>query len=184
MRLTAKLSLALCVLSMSVLAVALATWLLPATPWTGGLALVAAAILGARMIGWKTWMTRHSPIIWILHVAYAWLPIGLALEGAIALGLPWSPFAAIHALTAGAIATMILAVASRAALGHAGLPLRVSRLTISAYFLVIAAACVRVALPGPHAIWTAAALWIIGFSLFSFVYAPILWRPRADGRPG
>mgnify|MGYP002630124238 CR=1 FL=1 len=168
----------------AVVAVALAEWFAPGTLWNGAIALFAAAVLAVRMVGWKTVETRHSPILWILHAAYLWLPIGLGLEGAIALGLPWNPYAALHALTAGAIGTMILAVASRAALGHSGRPLKVSKATTAAYVLVLLAAAVRVALPGTHAVWTSGLLWMAGFGLFSYDYAPILTRPRIDGRPG
>jgi uncharacterized protein involved in response to NO len=128
--------------------------------------------------------------VWVLHVAYAWLPVGLALK-ALDL-LAGGSFAAfwLHALTIGAAATMILAVMTRAALGHTGRPLAVSRVTVSAYVLLTAAAIVRVlGLDLSHApyatvIALAALLWTAAFALFLWVYAPMLLTPRVDGKAG
>jgi len=128
--------------------------------------------------------------VWVLHVAYAWLPVGLALK-ALAL-LTGASFAAfwLHALTIGAAATMILAVMTRASLGHTGRPLVVSGPTAFAYVLLSAAAIVRIfGLDLPHAsyaavITLAALLWTAAFALFLWVYAPMLVTPRADGKAG
>jgi uncharacterized protein involved in response to NO len=79
---------------------------------------------------------------------------------------------------------MILAVSSRAALGHAGLPLVVSRWTVLAYWLVLAGAALRVFVPVSECIAIAGALWALGYGIFSIIYWPILTRPRVDGLPG
>jgi uncharacterized protein involved in response to NO len=126
----------------------------------------------------------------VLHLGYLWLPVGLALK-ALAL-LTGASFAAfyLHALTIGAATTMIMAVMTRASLGHTGRPLVVARTTAYAYGLLAAAAVVRVLgpvlLPFPYTtvIVLAAALWTAAFVLFLGVYAPILLSPRADGKPG
>lgn len=151
---------------------------------SGVAALVAGIILLARMAGWQTLRTLGMPIVWILHVGYVWVPIGFLLKAAGDLGDLVPQSAALHALTAGAIGVMILAVASRAALGHAGLPLVVSRGTVIAYGLVIAGAALRVFVPSAHAMIAAGALWSLGYAVFSVIYWPILTRPRVDGRPG
>ena len=168
----------------AVLAVAATELVLPMSQASGVAALLAAVVLGARMAGWRTWQTRRLPIVWILHVGYAFVPLGLALKAVADLGGPIGTFAALHALTAGAMGVMILAVASRAALGHAGLPLVVTRPTIAAYVLVILGALLRVAVAHPHAVLLAGVLWSAGYGLFAWVYWPILTRPRADGQPG
>jgi uncharacterized protein involved in response to NO len=124
------------------------------------------------------------PIVWILHVGYAWVPVGFLLKAASEFVHLVPPGAALHALTAGAIGTMILAVASRAALGHAGLPLKVSHWTVLAYVLVTVGAVLRVAVPHSHAMMLAGVLWALGYAIFSAVYFPILTRPRVDGLPG
>jgi uncharacterized protein involved in response to NO len=160
------------------------------TKVAGVFALGAAIVQGIRLAQWGAWRTLRQPIVWVLHVAYAWLPIGLALK-ALAL-LSGSAFATfwLHALTIGAATTMIFAVMTRASLGHTGRPLVVSRLTVLAYALLTGAAIVRVlGLDLSHAAYAsvialAASLWTAAFALFLWVYAPMLVTPRADGKAG
>jgi uncharacterized protein involved in response to NO len=169
----------------SVILVVLAELFVPDTMASAVAATAAGVILLARMIGWHSFKTLRMPIVWILHAGYVWVPIGFLLTGASAVAHDLVPHtAALHALTAGAIGTMILAVASRAALGHAGLPLKVSRWTVLAYVLVIAGAALRVAVPHLHAMMLAGGLWALGYAIFAVVYFPILTRPRVDGLPG
>jgi uncharacterized protein involved in response to NO len=151
---------------------------------------IAALLHALRMSGWQTLWTFRDPLVWILHAAYLWLPVGLALRALYALG--GFGFAAhwMHALGTGAAATMILAVMSRAALGHTGRPLRVAPAITLSYGLLIAAGILRVfgaaVLPVayPVTVTLATAAWTAAFLLFVFVYTPILLRPRADGKPG
>ena len=156
----------------------------------GGLAALAAMLQSVRLLQWGGIHTTRQPIVWILHVAYAWLPIGLALKALAllagsAVGAFW-----LHALTVGALSTMILAVMTRASLGHTGRVLKVDPLISFAYLLLSAAAVIRVwglpvlGMSYPIAIATAAALWTAAFGLFVAIYAPILCSPRADGKPG
>lgn len=151
---------------------------------------VAAVGHAARLAGWRGLHARREPIVWVLHIAYAWLPLGLALKAVyLTAGADWAA-QWLHALTAGAAATMIVAVITRASLGHTGRPLVVSRVVAAAYLLLTAAALVRVFGTSPLAphrdwmIWLAGALWLFAFALILIVYAPILLRPRLDGRPG
>jgi uncharacterized protein involved in response to NO len=96
----------------------------------------------------------------------------------------------LHALTVGALTTMIMAMMTRTSLGHTGRPLIVSPFTTLAYLLLTTAAIVRVfGLSGlrlnyPQVIALSALLWTTAFALFLSVYAPILWRPRVDGKVG
>jgi uncharacterized protein involved in response to NO len=151
---------------------------------------VAALAHALRLAGWQGWRTLGDPIVWVLHLAYAFLPLGLALKAvSLTAGGLWAAFW-LHSLTAGAIGLMIVAVTSRASLGHTGRPLRVSRWTAAAYLLIATAALVRIFGPAlllPHYSWTlciAGSLWIAGFAVLAVVYAPILLRSRLDGRPG
>lgn len=164
--------------------------LMPDTVQAGAAALAAAVAHAARIAGWQGYRTLREPILWILHAGYAWLCLALALKGAeLALGLPLAA-SWLHALTAGCFATMILAVMSRAALGHTGRRLEVSPTITAAYLLVILAGLVRTVAPllGGDAYLPAIAVsglaWTAGFGLFCIVYAPILLRARPDGRPG
>ena len=157
------------------------------TPVAGVIALVAAYVNGWRMYGWAPWHTVRKPILWVLHLGYAWLVIGSIAKGAAALG-GFDATAAIHVLGIGMIGTMPLAIMTRAALGHTGRPLVVGRAVTAAYGLVSVAAMVRVwaALTGEPLIllFIAAATWTTAFATFSIVYWPILTRPRIDGKPG
>lgn len=156
----------------------------------GWIAAGAALAQGARLLQWGSWRTLRMPIVWILHLAYAWLPVGLALKAlalltGAALGAFW-----LHALTIGALTTMILAVMSRASLGHTGRALVVDPLIALAFVLLTAAAVIRVfGLAALHVnyvtvIVLAALCWSVAFALFVGVYAPILWMARADGKSG
>jgi uncharacterized protein involved in response to NO len=157
---------------------------------SGTLAAIAALAHGWRIIGWRSFRTRGEPILWILHVAYAWLPLGLALKACALLGDAAWASKWLHALGTGAIATMILAVMTRVALGHTGRALVVSRSIAVAYLLLIFTALLRtfgIVLFPAHYLSTltvAALTWMASFGIFLVVYAPILWRPRADGRAG
>jgi uncharacterized protein involved in response to NO len=85
---------------------------------------------------------------------------------------------------------MITAVMTRASLGHTGRPLTVHPLITIAYVLLTAAAVIRVSglslfgMSYPMVITVAAIFWTASFVLFVGVYSPILWGPRADGKPG
>ncbi|MBG6076738.1 NnrS family protein [Polaromonas sp. CG_9.11] len=150
--------------------------------------LCAAAHL-ARWALWQPWKTWRTPLVWVLHVAYFWIPVHLALRGLGEMGLV-SPSLAIHALTVGAIGGLIIGMMTRTALGHTGRRLTASRADVACYLLVLAAALVRVAVPlvAPaqivHAVLGSAALWSAGFALYAVTYWPVLTRVRADGKPG
>jgi uncharacterized protein involved in response to NO len=156
----------------------------------GAVALGAAVIQAMRLAQWGARRTLRMPIVWVLHLAYLWLPVGLALKALALLGsLAFAAFY-LHALTVGAAATMIVAVMTRASLGHTGRPLFVSRPTVCAYWLLAAAVLVRVfgpagfPLPYTELILVAASLWTSAFAILLIVYAPILLSPRADGEAG
>lgn len=170
--------------------VALVDILAPRHLAAAAIAGLAALMQALRLAGWGGLRTLREPIVWVLHAAYAWLPIGLAMKAFhLATGAGWA-FQWQHALTIGAAATMILAVTTRASLGHTGRPLEVGRSIAVAYGLLMAAALVRVfgpgLLPGRYlgTVEAAALLWIAAFSIYVVVYAPILLLERADGKPG
>ncbi|MBB2485018.1 NnrS family protein [Mitsuaria sp. WAJ17] len=174
-----------------------------ATTLTAGLAWMAwsahpltALTLGAasalhlsRSWRWKAGALAQMPLLWILHLSYLWIGLGLALLSASAAGLlPAS--VAIHALSVGAMGGLILGMITRTALGHTGRVLSAGRLEIVAYALVMGAALTRVLLPlaGPSghalAIPLAAGLWALAFGLYLIRYLPMLMAARVDGREG
>lgn len=167
----------------------LAQTFLPSSPLAGVLLLVAAGVHGLRLAGWHGLKTLSNPVLGILHVGYAWMVIGFVLLGLTAFVPALPPSAALHALTAGAVATMIIAVMSRAALGHSGRPLVVSKATIAAYGLISVGTALRVPAPlFPDAMllltMAGGIAWALGWVLFVVVYFPVCTKPRADGRPG
>ena len=156
-----------------------------------GIIAGAAAILHViRLSGWRSFHTRGESILWVLHLAYAWLPIGLALKAFYLFGgFDWASKWQ-HALTAGVFGTMILAVMTRASLGHTGRPLAVSRSTTFAYALLTLAVCIRVLSGAVNisiyriVVEVAGAAWSLAFLLYLITYTPVLVLPRADGKPG
>lgn len=153
------------------------------------IAAVACIAHAWRWTLWQPWRTWRVPLLWVLHLAYFWLPLHLALRAAAALGLVAASFAT-HALTVGAIGGLVIGMMTRTARGHTGRPLRADRFETAAYALVLLAAVVRVALPlvAPaltvDAVVASAALWSTGFAIYAVRYWPVLTRPRLDGRPG
>ena len=155
-----------------------------------GLAAAAAAVLVAlRLSRWYGLRTLRWPLLWVLHLGYLLVALALALKALSLLGgLTWAG-AWLHLQVAGALATMILAVMTRATLGHTGHDLVASPMTTVAFVALLAAALLRVfgsaALADPlTAQMAAAVLWVLAFVLFLAAYAPMLVRPRADGKPG
>lgn len=170
------------------LALTLADILQPNGWVPGVLALVAGLAHGLRLARWQGWKGVDQPILFILHVAYGWIPVGLLLKAGwllagLTVGQSW-----VHALTAGAFATMVLAVMSRAALGHTGREIVAAKATVAAYLLLTLAALVRVLAPmladAMMAYRLAGAGWLAAFILFLVVYVPMLLTRRTDGKPG
>ena len=167
------------------LAVGIAASIAPSSPVTGMLAFIAAFSHAARLSQWRGLSTLDEPLMFVLHVAYAWLPLGYALLGCAVFGWVFTPTTALHALTMGAIGGMILAMTTRVPLGHTGRPLTASGWTVIAYLSLTLAVLVRVF--GPLVVpdyvatveWSATG-WIVAFAIFARVYWPMLTRPRVD----
>lgn len=169
---------------------AVAELVLPHGP-VAGVALLAAALIQAiRLAGWYNTGIWRVPILWVLHVGYAWLVLGLALRGLAGFGL--LPVAvALHAITVGGIGVLTLGMMSRVALGHTGRNINdTGPLIPVAFVLLIVGAVVRVFGPlfavAQFNLWIniAGGLWMLAFGLFALVYTPMLIKPRIDGRPG
>jgi uncharacterized protein involved in response to NO len=159
---------------------ALAAWVIAPESGLAGAAMVAAGLAALiRLARWRGDLTFAEPLVWSLHLGFVWVPVGLLLTGLGALlpGVP--PIAGLHALTAGAMGGMTLAVMTRATLGHTGLPLAADRWTAAVYLLVAAAAALRVAAPfsaeGYLALlWAAGLAWCVAFGLFAVRYGRLL----------
>jgi uncharacterized protein involved in response to NO len=157
---------------------------LPQATATGWLMVIAAVSNGIRLGRWCGARTLREPLLWVLHVGYGWLCVGMVLIGASALLASVPEVAATHALTAGAMGTMTLAVMTRATLGHTGRPLTAGPASATIYVLVVLAAVCRVVAGFPDMegdLWRtiAADAWIAAFGLFVAIYGPmLLGRPR------
>jgi uncharacterized protein involved in response to NO len=171
--------------SLGVLHTALVTWaFFPAAHLTGILLLAGAALNLWRLLGWRGAATRSETLLAILHVGYGWLVLGVAALGWADVDPAFPLSAAIHALTVGAIGTMILAVMTRVSRGHTGRRLSADTATTLAYALVTLAAATRIgaalaAAAREDLLLAAASLWIAAFGLFALHYAPFLLRRRA-----
>lgn len=168
---------------------ALATGNPMATLLTGILALVQAVLHSFRLQGWYHANIWEKPLLWALYLAYGWLVIGFLLKFLhLATGIApvW-----IHAFAYGGIALMTVGMMTRVALGHTGRDVSEPPAILPVIFLLLfAGAFVRVVnaavVPEFYAMWILSAqlLWIAAFALFVWQYAPMLIKPRMDGRYG
>jgi uncharacterized protein involved in response to NO len=150
-------------------------------------ALVAAFAHAARLALWRGWRTLGAPLVWILHAAYAWIVVYLALRALAAMGWTGESLA-FHALTVGAIGGLTLGMMTRTARGHTARPLMAERPELACFLLVQAAALVRVfgplVFPAAYlaSVKVSALLWSAAFTLYAVSYWPVLTKARLDGR--
>jgi len=163
-------------------AAALLAWIgLPAHPVTGALMLLAGALHAARLARWAGDRTAADRLVLVLHVGYAFVPLGFLLIGASVFLSAVPASTGIHAWTAGAVGLMTLAVMTRATLGHTGQPLQARLPTQAIYACVLLAALLRIAAAFSGSIILlecGGALWIAGFAGFAFTYGPLLARRK------
>lgn len=151
---------------------------------------IAAIANGWRFLRWNGQHCAKIPLLWSLHLSYAFIPLGLIVLALFAAGHTSSLSAAMHCFTAGAMGGMILAMISRVTLGHTGRPLQPPKLMSLGYIAIIVGAILRVVFPGwfpdgsSWAIGLAGGLWVLGYGIYVFYYGPMLVSTRADGRPG
>jgi uncharacterized protein involved in response to NO len=165
---------------------ALAWNIAPEQVVAGALLLLAGALLAVRLVRWRGFGTWREPIVLVLHFGYAWLAFALLALGASILvpGLI-PPSAALHALTAGAVGTMTLAVMTRATLGHTGRAIETDAATLAVYLIVTVGALLRVAAPlfpahNMTLLMAGGITWSLAFALFALRYGPMLLTKRAD----
>lgn len=175
---------------LAVTAAALLLWVCAAPSILVVVAAAAAAVMHAvRLYRWSPWVTLKRPILWVLHLAYAWMPIGFAMLACAHMGWIGTTFA-IHAFTVGVIGGLIIGMVTRTARGHTGRPLQASRGEAIAYALVLIATVLRAALPAhfpalyPRALEISATLWAVAFAIYLVIYTPWLLQSRLDGKDG
>lgn len=145
--------------------------------------IVLSVLHGLRLWRWHLRGIWRVPLLWSLHMAYAWLL--LASLGMTAWHLGWlaHPSLASHALAVGAMGGLILAMMARVSLGHTGRALQPPKAMAWAFGLLNLGALIRVS-AGSGWLWLAALCWSLAFALFAWYYAPMLCRARVDGHPG
>jgi len=157
----------------------------PTEPLSGALLALAGAANLVRVARWRGLAAAREPLVWILHLGYAWLGAGLLLLGASGLWVAVPPAAGVHALAAGAIGVMTLAVMTRASRGHTGRELAADGATTAIYLTINAGALLRVAAAfagaaAPGLLMLSAGLWAAAFCGFALAYAPMLIRSRPN----
>lgn len=150
--------------------------------------LIAALLQMVRLSGWYLPGLWKNPLIWVLYCGYAGIGLSLALLALSEWGVI-NRTTALHALTVGGIGITTLGMMARVALGHTGRDMLAHPLTRLAFVMVTIALILRLMpllFANTYMLWInlSALMWIVAFALFSWVYLPILIRPRIDGRPG
>jgi uncharacterized protein involved in response to NO len=155
---------------------------IPDSPITGAIMLLCGLMHGVRLGRWKGLSTLGEPLLFILHLAYSWIPVGFILLGAGVL-FAYPSTAGVHALTVGAISSMIMAVAARAGKGHSGRALESDLLLNLAFLLITMTAILRVvaALTYLENLMEVTGLfWVGGFALYLMSMAKILLGPAVE----
>ena len=159
----------------------------PIVVTTVALAAVLAHLV--RWLLWRPWKALANSLVLVLHLAYAWIPVHLALRALASYG--WvSPSLATHALTVGAAGGLIIGMMVRTARGHTARILHADRVDSTCFVLVLLAALARILVPllAPSqtvaAVLASGAFWTLGFGVYAVRYWPVLTRPRLDGRAG
>ncbi|HEX6612422.1 MAG TPA: NnrS family protein, partial [Rhodanobacteraceae bacterium] len=140
----------------------------------GACMLVLAALAFARLLGWRGWGTLREPMLWVLHLGYLWLAIGLFLRG---LGLTgaWNQpeIETLHGITVGALGTLSLGMMTRVSLGHSGREIRANLPLVVVFILPTVAATLRLGFGTSGWTWAACA-WVTAFLIWLVVIAPVL----------
>jgi len=143
-----------------------------------------------RFCRWKLWLTFNIPLLWSLHCAYLFIPLGLVMYGVAMLSNPQHLVNALHLITVGAIGNLIISMMARVSLGHTGRKLSPKPIMNLAFLAMIIAAPIRALLPIVQPQLTlisyqlSSGLWGLAYGIFIICYAKMLWSPRPDGRPG
>lgn len=160
----------------------LALWVVAPLWRLTGVALIVMGLMhAARLVRWQGWHTAREPLVWVLHVAYAFVPLGALVLGLDALFDLVGTAAAQHMWMAGAIGAMTLAVMTRATLGHTGQELTANRATVAIYLCLFTAVLARLAVPlAPDMSHVSGVFWLAAFGGFAMAYGPALLRPKPE----
>ncbi len=154
------------------------------------LALVNALLHGWRLLGWYDKQIWQKPLVWVLHVGYAFMVLGF-LSLACSVVYESFHYLALHFLTIGGFSLITVGMMARVSFGHTGRDLKQPPKVLFWSFLALVFATLsRVLVPVVNLIpyqWTltmSVVFWVLGFGLFISRYLPIWWLPRVDGQAG
>jgi len=155
------------------------------------LSVILYVLHGLRMFGWYTKGIWQKPLLWVLYLAYGFIVTGFVLKATV-FAFELSPYLALHAFAFGGIGLMTMGMMARISLGHTGRSVaEPPRVLFWVFLILISGAVIRVFFPmfdqSQYMTWIvllSQVLWIISFSIFLFVYFPMLTQQRADGRFG
>ena len=171
--------------SIAIGGIALIAWV-AAPDWYGTavLLLVMAIAQATRLSRWTGARTLREPILFVLHLGYAFVPLGAFM---LSISILWPRIVpasgALHAWTTGAMGLMTLAIMTRATLGHTGRDVFSTPTTVAIYGAMLVAALARIAAPLLPAFYyqtllTAGVAWFSAFALFVLTYGPMLTRAK------
>lgn len=160
----------------------LTLWVIrPMETQTGAALIVFGALHLARQARWQPHPTRREPLLWVLHAAYLFIPLGaFALGLDQILGNPGTA-GAQHLWMAGAIGAMTLAVMTRASLGHTGQTLTANRATVAIYLCLFGSVLARyLGTMHPGMAQLSGGFWLAAFAGFALAYGPLLLRSQPE----
>lgn len=156
--------------------------------WVSPILLIGALFQGLRLYRWQGYKTLHEPLLWSLHLGYAFIPLSLLIFGLNLLPGYWPIL--LHLITIGSLGGVILAMITRVTMGHTGRNIYQGPNMSKAFLALACAALVRTlaVVFWPQwmnpLLWLSAGLWCLAFALFAYHFGPMLLRPRIDGHPG
>jgi uncharacterized protein involved in response to NO len=148
----------------------------------GVLMLIVAMLALVRLIGWRGWRAWREPMLWVLHLGYLWLAVGLIVRGLALLGVYAMPeIDTLHGLTVAALGTLSLGMMVRVAQGHSGGPIQSNAALTLMFVLPSVAAILRLGFNQPSGWVWAAAAWFVAYAIYLAAIGPLLARGRAVG---
>lgn len=167
--------------ALTVVALAIADLAKLPAAWVGVAALAACVVHALRLARWRGWLVADVPLLWVMHLGYAWLVAAFGLKAAAELGGALPEMIWVHAFTVGSLGLMMLGLMTRVVLRHTGRPLRLPPAIVIGYLMVLAAALLRVAvmmfgLDNAY-LYASAVLWMAPFAIYLALFGAMLWSP-------
>lgn len=154
--------------------------------WVGLAATAACLVQALRLARWRGWLVRDEPLVFVMHLGYAWLVVALGLKAAAELAGAVPQAAWMHAFTVGALGMMMMGLMTRVVLRHTGRPLGLPPAIVAAYAIMFAAAVLRVSATlfdlGRMFVAASALLWIVPFLVYLALFGAMLLRPSLPAK--